>query len=172
MPIKKLLEKKANFLKKQITTIMGKLRITLDKENYKPGETILAKINIKLNEPIEARELITRLYCIEIEKVTKTYVMDIDDYRYEKELGMERKTHIAKKTFLVEKIIYNETKKVKGTAKYHDEEIPVEFKIPISAYKTTHEFGVEKRKIIWKIDARLDIPFAFDMKTEKEVIVK
>ncbi|MCX8195340.1 MAG: hypothetical protein N3G22_04525 [Candidatus Micrarchaeota archaeon] len=172
MPIQKIISKKAEFISKQSTALLSKIKIKTDQGSYSPGSRVLATIELHLKKPIEARSLEARLFCTQTRRTKAMREMDTYDYRMERELGVPRTTHLAATTSVSEKVVHSERKIVSGQKKYESGAFEVEFQLPPSAQPTSHSFSHDSKKVVWKIEARLDVPLAPDIVAAKEIIVE
>lgn len=148
------------------------LSISLDKESYAAGETVAAAITLGLKKPLRARGLYAEVVCIERHRVTEQRVMDKYDYDREKELGGFKETHLQAVTTEHESVLFREEKTLAGEGTFSAGEYSVSFTLPASGPPTSREFGHDNKTHIWKIFAKLDIPFALDQNAEKEIFVE
>lgn len=162
MPVKK-------FLNKQIDIIGSRIRIIPKSSTCCVSGKVSAIITLELKKPIEARSLSARLYCIEEKKIISAREMNRDDYRIEKELGVQRSTHLRTTTMLMETVAYAETKKISGEKTYESGTYEVEFSIPSSAPRS--QPWINGRKVVWRMEAKLDIPFSIDISSTAEIQV-
>jgi methionine-rich copper-binding protein CopC len=153
-------------------TVVGMMRIRLDKGSYWPGEEITATITLDFSKPVKARGLYAKLSCKEREVVEKTEYMTQDDYRRQRELGMQPSSHMKTTTREEEETLFEREVKLSGESEYSSGEYEVKFTLPADAKPTSHEFGHDKKIHVWKLRARLDIPWALDKKAEKEIFVE
>ncbi|MEM3060623.1 MAG: hypothetical protein QXW70_02245 [Candidatus Anstonellales archaeon] len=147
------------------------ISIILDRENYKPGMEITAQIHIKLKKEIRARGIFATLICTEkrLEEVRR--VMDSYDYLQERDLGVQRRTHIKTEVREISRICYSKDVKLAGEGIYKEEEFVAKFLIPRDAKTTSYEFGHDNAIYVWRIKVKIDIPFALDKNAQKEVMV-
>lgn len=148
------------------------MSITLDRDSYAAGDTVQATITLVLKKPVRARGLVARLVCVERHKVTEQRIMDNYDYAREKELGGFKETHLQAVTSVHENIRFEAKKDIDGEKEYAGGEYSVSFQLPQNAAPTSHEFGHDNKTFVWKLSAKLDIPFAIDENAEKEVLSK
>lgn len=145
--------------------------IQTNRQEYLPGDTILARIRIKSQNPINARAVYAIVYCHEKKKVMRYITIPPDEIRRIRELGMEV-TSTVKQTYALEEMDKHKIeKKVGEKASYQVHVFDVSFELPKNARPTSHIMGHDDRIVIWKIKAKIDIPLAPDMNVEKEIIV-
>ncbi len=145
--------------------------VTLDKDNYMPGDTVKATVKYSFQKPIAARALDATLECQERKMVKTQVVMDQYDYRLEKELGIPKSTNIKTETSEEAKTAYSKSKEISGKGEYLTGEAEVSFDLPQDAPATSHEFGHDGKIFVWTLRVKLDIPMAFDKNASKEVFV-
>ncbi|MBN2121746.1 hypothetical protein JW721_01650 [Candidatus Micrarchaeota archaeon] len=148
------------------------MRITLDKGSYWPGEKITATIKIDYGKPVKARGLYAKLICKEREIIERTTYMTEDDYRREKELGLQRSSHMKTTKEEEEEVLFEKKIKLAEEGEFSSGEYTAEFTLPKNAEPTSHEFGHDKKIHVWWLKVNLDIPWALDKKEEKEVFVE
>lgn len=155
------------FIEKQISAATSKISISPRNEGRSVGGRISAIIILELKKPIHARSLSARLYCVEEKKITTMREMDLDDYRMEKELGVQRSTHLRKTTSVIETVAYAETKQISGEKEYKSGRYEVEFRIPDSAPRS--QPWSSGRRVTWRMEAKLDIPMSMDISSSTEI---
>ena len=148
------------------------ITITPDKPSYAAGETVLAKITLSLGKATKARSLVATLSCTERHRVTEQKIMDKYDFDREKEMGGFKETHMYTTTSEHSSALFSEKKEISGAKEYSSGEFSVSFAIPARGPPTSHEFGHDSKIHIWKLSAKLDIPFALDENAEKEIFVE
>lgn len=154
MPVKK-------FIDTQLNTLASRIRIIPNSTNCSAGGRVSATIILDLKKPVRARSLSARLYCTEEKKIVVRREMDTYDYRLERELGIQRSTHLQASTRISESVVFAETKEISGEKEYSDSAYSVEFIIPESAPRS--QYWVNGRKVTWRIEAKLDIPMSMDV---------
>lgn len=169
MPVKKFLDDKVAFISGQIDVATSKIRITPGSSGCSSGGKVSATITLELKKPLHARSLSARLYCVEEKKVESTREMITDDYRQDRELGVQRSTHLRTTRSITETVAYAETKQISGEKKYEGGTYSVEFAIPDSAPRT--QGWANGRKVAWRMEARLDIPMSMDVSSTVELEV-
>ena len=87
MPVKHLVKKNMDFLKKQVNAITGRLSISPSRHSFHPGETVTASVRLKLGNPMSARSLYAWISCTQSLRAKVSREMDTYDYRMEKEIG-------------------------------------------------------------------------------------
>jgi hypothetical protein len=162
MPVKK-------FLEGQINAVSSKISISPRDTGCSVGGRVSAIIILELKKPVHARALSARLYCVEEKKVQTTREMAVDDYRQDRELGVHRSTHLRTTTSVSETVAYAETKEVSGEKEYKSGRYEVEFSIPSSAPGSQPWSG--GRKVVWRMEAKLDIPMSMDVSSREEIEV-
>ncbi|MFA5106628.1 MAG: hypothetical protein WC506_06745 [Candidatus Micrarchaeia archaeon] len=147
------------------------MRIELDKDSYMPGETVKATVKYSFSSPVSARKLEASLVCMERKQVKTHTVMDQDDYRIEKELGIPKSTNIKTETSEQSSTAFSQKKELGGQNIYTNGQAEVSFELPQDAPATSHEFGHDGKIHVWTLSVKLDIPMAFDKNASKEVFV-
>lgn len=149
------------------------LSISLDRASYSPGDTITATISVRQAKPISARSLSATLICTKREKVKTQVVLDRYDYDRDKEMSIPYSSHMETKTEERQRAAFEQEKQICGARTFLGEEsFTVQFTLPAGAEPTSREFGHDNAIYIWKVHAKLDIPFAFDENAEAEVAVE
>ncbi|MCX8197114.1 MAG: hypothetical protein N3G80_02235 [Candidatus Micrarchaeota archaeon] len=168
MPIKKLLEKKIDFLSSQAAAILSKVKIHTNAP-VRRGERLEARIELHLSKPIKARKLEASLVCIETERKKTIAEMVIHERAEEKETGIPYQTHMRQRTTIIEKVVFKETKRLDGEKIYQNESYYVDFLLPANAPPTLHHYSPDGKKAKWIFSVQLDVPFAIDVQAKKEV---
>jgi hypothetical protein len=149
------------------------LSLTLDSASYAPGGTINATIIVRQAKPVKARGLFATLACSARKKVKTQVVLDRYDYDRDKEMSIPYSSHMETKTEERTSTAFSQEKKICGEREFSGEEsFTVSFTLPQNAQPTSREFGHDNAIYIWKIRAKLDIPFAIDENAEAEVFVE
>ncbi|MDD2655770.1 MAG: hypothetical protein PHQ80_03840 [Candidatus ainarchaeum sp.] len=169
MPVKKFIDSKVAFISRQIDVAASKIRINPGSSACRAGGKASAAITLELKKPVRARSLSARIYCVEEKKVESTREMVRDDYRMDKELGVQRSTHLRTTTSVMETVAYAETKQVSGEKEYWSGKYEVEFSIPDSAPRSQQWSG--GRRVTWRMEAKLDIPMSMDVSSSVEIEV-
>jgi hypothetical protein len=146
--------------------------LKMDKERYWPGEETTATITLDFGKPVKARGLYAKLSCKERETVEKTEYMTQDDYRRQKELGMQPSSHMKTVTREEEETLFEKEVKLSGEGEYSQGEYTATFIIPKDAKPTSHEFGHDKKIHVWMLRVKLDTAWALDKRVEKEIFVE
>jgi len=170
MPLHGLIKKNIAFLSKHANLLSSRIRIRADSHCF-VGGTLAADIELDLKEPIEARSLEARLVCVEAKRTKTSREMDTHDYRLEKELGVQRTSHLQTTTSVSEKVVHSERKRLGGRKKYESGTYHAEFQIPHAAPHTRHSYGQDNRKASWRLEAKLDVPLALDISASRAIIV-
>ncbi|MFA5412632.1 MAG: hypothetical protein WC350_04785 [Candidatus Micrarchaeia archaeon] len=169
MPVKKFISDRAAFISRQMDVVGSKITISPRNIGCSVGGKVSAIIILELKKPVRARSLSARLYCVEQKKVESTREMARDDYRMDRELGVQRSTHLRTTTSVMETVAYAETKEVSGEKEYKSGRYEVEFSIPSSAPGSQPWSG--GRKVTWRMEAKLDIPMSMDVSSSAEIEV-
>lgn len=148
------------------------ISLLLDKEKYMKGDKVNLKIILNLEKPINVRGVYASLLCHEKKKIVLVREMDHYDYNEEKSLGLLRSTNIKKTVDYRDDIIYREDKVVAPAGIYFKEEFLINFYIPHNAPPTSKEYGHDNKINFWELEAKLDIPLAFDKRAIKEIFVE
>lgn len=146
--------------------------ISLDKPSYRAGETVVATVHVKLDKPVSGRGLFADLICRERKRVKYRTVMDKYDYDREHELGVARSSHIQETKSEEERIWFKESKRLSDVKDLREGDFQVQFVLPKNAPATSKEFGHDNLIHVWRIKAKIDIPFRIDINSEKEVFVE
>lgn len=148
------------------------ITIELDKNFYYPNEEVTAKISLNLKKPTEARGIFASLTCTEKEKIFVTRHIPRWEVEEREKLGLFTEVPFTKTEKIIQKTIFFEEKKIADKGTYQYEQFKVKFKLPPNAPFTSHTFGDDNKIDVWILHVKIDIPFAFDINAEKEVIVK
>jgi len=148
------------------------LSISLDRKSYLPGETIRVEVACKLPKLTKARGLFVSLTCTERKRVQTSRTMDQYDYDRARELGVSPTTHIKTQIEERDREWYGKELQAGGEGNYLDETFKAQFALPKDAPFTSLEFGHDNQIHIWKVRAKLDIPFAPDENAEADLIVE
>lgn len=162
MPVKK-------FIERQINAVTSKISISPMNTGYSIGGKVSAIIILELKKPVRARALSARLYCIEEKKVENMREMNRDEYRINRELGLQVSTNLRTVTSVRQTVAYAETKEVSGEKEYRSGRYSVDFTIPASAPRT--QGWMNGRKVTWRMEAKLDIPMSMDVSSNAEIEV-
>lgn len=162
MPVKK-------FIDSQINALTSRIRIIPNSSTCQAGGRVSATIVLDLRNPVHARSLSARLYCTEEKRMQVKREMDTYDYRLERELGIQRSTHLQTRTQVSESITFAETKEVSGEGEYKSGSYSVEFRIPESAPPS--QYWANGKKVTWRLEAKLDIPSSLDVSSSVEIEV-
>ncbi len=147
-------------------------KLKTDKKNYLPGETISLEVKTNFKKPQKARRIEVTLYCIEKKKVQTKRIMDHYDYHSDKELGVPRSTHIETVTTESKGEVFRKVIELSGEKEYTSETFTGKIYIPRNANPTSYHLGHDNKAHIWKLKAKLDIPFRLDRNQEKEIHVR
>jgi len=148
------------------------LTIETDQDSYSAGDTIIATVKLRLGKKTKARGIYVRLVCRERELVKTTTVMDRYDYDRDKEMSIPYSSHMETKTEERDRVFFEQEKKVCGEGEFLEGVYEAGFILPKNAPPTSREFGHDNRIHVWKISAKLDVPFALDKNAEKEIFVE
>jgi hypothetical protein len=148
------------------------ISVSLDKESYIPGETVLAEISCRLPKLTRARGIFVSLTCIERKRVQTRRTMDQYDLDRARELGLPTTTHIKTQVEERDSEWYFKELKISGEGSYLEGTFTAEFTLPKDAPFTSLEFGHDNLIHVWKVRAKLDIPFAPDQNAEADLIVE
>ena len=149
------------------------ISISLDRAAYAAGDTIIATISVRQAKPLSARSLSAALVCNERKRIKTQVVLDRYDYDRDKEMGQPYSSHMETKTEERVREAFEQEKKVSEQRTFSGEEtFTAQFTLPANAQPTSHEFGHDNAIYIWKVRAKLDIPFAPDEHADAEVFVE
>jgi len=152
MPVKK-------FIEGQINAVTSKISISPRDTGHNIGGKVSAIIILELKKPVRARALSARLYCVEEKKVEGRREMNRDEYRINRELGLQVSTNLRTLTSVSETVAFAETKEVSGEKEYQSGRYSVEFSIPDSAPRT--QGWMNGRKVTWKPSWTYPCPWTF-----------
>lgn len=161
----------ALYINSQINITMPPLSISPDRDSYAPGETITATISLSLPKPAKARGIFATLACEERSRVQTTRVMTQHELMHERELGIPHTNDIKTEVHETSGMRFPQEKKIRPEGLFGSGIFKVEFQLPPDAPPTSREFGHDNKIHIWKLRAKLDIPLAPDINTEKEIFV-
>jgi len=146
-----------------------KITLTLEKFDFKPGESIKGQVSLNLKKPTLARKL-----QISLEGTRK-----VTSYR-----NGNRRTSYQK--------VYDFDLPIGGEKEYQNEQVPFEMKIPstilnMETYKDKMTDALEDKlgavgsvlgamaagasHIEWKVKAQLDVPKKLDIKKSQDVVI-
>lgn len=155
----------------------NKIVLTLEKDNYSPGELIKGNIKIDLKKPLKARNLEVGFFGMLIEKGPEREVHygPHDDFGRISPNNTEQETHTQ--------IVYTSTIQLDNEKEYFQEKYSFEFKIPsdIDKYNNYNPFegklgkfvsAVKKRSItekelLWYVKTQLDVPLGIDLRNKQ-----
>ena len=157
------------FIEEQINAVTSKISISPMNAGRSAGGKVSAIIILELKNPVLARALSARLYCVEEKKVESRREMNRDEYRINRELGLQVSTNLRTLTSVAETVAYAETKEVSGEKEYRSGRYSVDFTIPDSAPRS--QGWMNGRKVTWRIEAKLDIPMSMDVSSNAEIEV-
>lgn len=145
-----------------------KIKLNLEKHNFKPGETITGNISLNLKKPVKARD------------ITVSLIGRIKE-RYRNSQG-----HTSYRTVDV----YNFDIPIRGEGDYQKETFNFEIKIPDDIKKqmkiNTPDLDGALGKLVaisralsktrsypvqWMVKAQLDIPLKFDVKKSQKIVI-
>lgn len=147
----------------------GKIELSLDKSSYKPGEEIRGVLKLYLESPVKARALRLAFYGIKEEHYTKDNFMSKSRYPEKR----KRTTKVADVNILLD-----------GEKEYTSHDYPFVIKVPPEAAEHLSELvNVSLGPLSFQylkgggnlrffLDASLDIPLSFDLKTKKEIKIE
>jgi hypothetical protein len=147
------------------------IAIETDRGAYAPGDVITVTVKLSLGKKTAARGLYVRLACNERKLVKTTTVMDRYDYDRDKEMSIPYTSHMETKTEERSHLFFEQEKKVCGDGEFLEGEYATRFLLPKNAPPTSHDFGHDNLIHAWKVSAKLDLPFALDVNSEKEIFV-
>jgi len=147
------------------------LTIETDRRAYPAGCEINAIVSLRRDKPVKARGLFVRLTCTERRQVKNSVVLDRYDYDRDKEIGMPYSSHMETRVSEHTKKLFEQEIKVCGEEEFLEGKYSVLFILPKNAKPTSREFGHDDRIHVWRISAKLDIPFAIDENAEEEIVV-
>lgn len=149
------------------------ISISLDRAAYAAGDTITATISVRQGRPVEARSLTATLTCSERKLVKSQVVLDRYDYDRDKEMSIPYSSHMETKTEQRVRTAFEQERKLCGKRTFSGEEnFTAQFSLPANAAPTSREFGHDNAITLWKLRAKLDVPYAFDDNAEAEVMVE
>jgi len=148
------------------------LAIETDRDAYSAGDTVIATVKLSLDKRTKARGVYVRLVCKERKMVKTTTVMDRYDYDRDREMSVPYSSHMETKTEERTKNWFEQEKKVCGEGEFVEGTYEVRFSLPKNAPPTSHEFGHDNLIHVWKISAKLDVPFAIDKNAQKEIFIE
>ena len=148
------------------------ITISLDKSSYRAGDTIIAKIDLRLDQPTRARGIYAKLVCSERKKVKVDRVMDKYDYDRQRDLGVPVSTNIISVTEERSRAWFAQEKKIMGEGDFLSGAYGIQFTLPQNAPPTSREFGHDNLMHVWKVNVKLDIPLAIDENADCEVFVE
>ncbi len=144
----------------------GKIEVFLEKYNFKPGETIKGRLNLKLKKPIQARQLRVSFYGLQTQTSTGISAM-----------GPERNRNNASN------YVYKFDMPLDGEKEYLEGEYNFEIAIPADVNKRgampggTLGTALQAAQFLsgtisrtqWYVEAALDIPKGIDVKKKVQV---
>ncbi|MCX8167170.1 MAG: hypothetical protein N3E37_04965 [Candidatus Micrarchaeota archaeon] len=154
-----------------LSNLGASVRLTFDKHKYYPGEEISFSVHIKTINKVSARTVYAILYCVEHEKKTTVKQMTHEDIREMKELGVPIGERMVKEEHEEKKVTFEQKLKLSEEVTIKDSHFQGKFKLPIDAEPTSYEYGHDNKLTHWYLKITVDIPNAFDINYEKEVLV-
>lgn len=148
------------------------IAIKTDKSSYAAGDTIIATVRVSLKKKLKARGIFVRLVCRERKLVKTMAIMDRYDYERDREMSVPYSSHMETRTEERSRSWFEQEKRICGEGEFFEGEYEARFALPKNAPPTSHEFGHDNLIHIWKISAKLDVPFALDKNAEKEILVE
>lgn len=139
---------------------MKKLEITLEKNVYFPGEEVRGKVTLRIDKPVKLRNIL-----LEIRGLEKTCVGVEEEDPFDDEDGstytryhstnyvIDLRTHLAEG----------------GELPPGEHTYPIHFQVPPNAVPT---YSGTNTTVSYLIKARVDIPWWFDVKTQKSLRVQ
>ena len=151
-----------------------KITLTLEKYDYRPGDTIKGKVKLNLKKPVQARKLTIAFIGKKIQHQSSASVA-----------GIAMGSSGRKSSHHSSQIIYNFNMPLDGEKEYHNQEYPFEMKIPSdllqnnpqlegklgSAVKAFQMMGGVSTRIDWYVNAELDVPMKLDVKKSQKVVL-
>ena len=149
------------------------ISISLDRASYAAGDTIIATVSVRQGKPLSARSLTATIICTERKQVKTTVILDKYDYERDREMGQPYSSHMETKNEERESAAFRQEKQICGEREFSGEEnFTVQFVLPQNALPTSYEFGHDNAIHVWKVQAKLDIPFAIDENADADVFVE
>lgn len=148
------------------------ITIFTDKETYYAGGQIAAVIKLDLDTPIKARGIFATLVCSEKHK--KKYVRNMPQAEIEERRALGLYTpspYVVEEERVEEHQRFRQEKKIAGDGTYLRGEFQVHFTLPADAAPTSYEYGHDNKIVEWKLQVKLDIPFAIDINASKDIEV-
>lgn len=145
--------------------------IETNREQYHPGELVTARVRLKSVVPVKARGLQAVLYCHEKVKKKGYTTIPPDEVKRMRELGVEVTSTVKHTETYSESDTFKEERKLAPEGEFRDQEYQFSFKLPVDGRPTSHEMGHDDRTTIWMLKVKIDIPFAPDFNSEKEIFV-
>lgn len=142
------------------------------KEKYKAGEELTAIVKLDLGKPIKVNAIHATLICQEKHKKNEVRNIPLAEIEERKRLGLYASPPYVRSVEIIEEHErFREEKKIAGGDVYQNQEFRVVFKLPNDAKPTSYIFGHDNRIVVWKIQVKVDIPFALDINASKDIEV-
>ncbi|MEM3373210.1 MAG: hypothetical protein QXF76_03270 [Candidatus Anstonellales archaeon] len=154
-----------------LSNLGSSVKIELNKNKYYPGEEIEFIVSIKTLSDVKARAVVATLYCVEHEKKTVIKQMTHEELREMKELGVPVGERMVKEEHEEKKITYESKIKLADEIVIKSNKFEGKISLPIDAEPTSYEYGHDNKLTHWYLKITVDIPNAFDINAEKEVLV-
>ncbi|MFA4983112.1 MAG: hypothetical protein WC588_02740 [Candidatus Micrarchaeia archaeon] len=148
------------------------LSIETDRGSYSAGSAVKVTVRLRLGKRTKARGIYVRLACRERKLVKTSVVMDRYDHDRDREMSIPYSSHMETRTEERTRVFFEQEKKICGEGEFLEGDYEVSFALPKNAPPTSHEFGHDNLIHIWKVSAKLDVPFALDWNAEKEIFVE
>ncbi|VVB98622.1 Uncharacterised protein [uncultured archaeon] len=147
------------------------MAIFLNKSEYRAGDEVEATIRLDLGKPTKARGLFATLIGTEQKKTTRTRHIPQAEIEEKRRLGLYTEVPFTQETQIEDRVIFQEEKKVAGEGAFEKGEYNISIRLPPGAPPTSREFGHDNKINVWKLNVKLDIPFAIDVNASHEVFV-
>jgi len=151
-----------------------KITLTLEKYDYRPGDTVKGTIKLNLKKPVQARKLTVAFIGKKIQHQSSASVAGIAMGSS----GRRGSSHSSQ-------IVYNFDMPLDGEKEYHKQEYPFEMKIPSdllqnapklegkmgTTVKALQVLGGVSTRIDWYVKAELDVPMKIDVKKSQKIVL-
>ncbi len=150
---------------------MGGITILLNKSGYSKGDEVEAAISVDLDKPIKARGIVATLIGVQQNKTTHTRHIPQAEIEEKRKLGVYTDVPYTQETKVEQRVIFKQDKLVAGDGTFQKGEYKVSIRLPADAPPTSLEFGHDNQMNTWKLNVKLDIPFALDINASHDVFV-